>query len=93
MYFIGLDLGQRRDFSASAVIQRQERMAVWSPNPACSSGLDRKSRSVSTCAFVPKEGELQLAQGFSPAFCQRPGYGRAETQRGLKTRLPTEANS
>jgi len=36
MYFIGLDLGQRRDFSASAVIQRQKRMAVWSPNPACS---------------------------------------------------------
>ena len=36
MYFIGLDLGQRRDFSAIAVIQRQERMAVWSPNPTCS---------------------------------------------------------
>ncbi len=36
MYFIGLDLGQRRDFSAIAVIQRQDRMAAWSPNPTCS---------------------------------------------------------
>ncbi len=36
MYFIGLDLGQRRDFSAIAVIQRQDRMAAWSPNPKCS---------------------------------------------------------
>jgi hypothetical protein len=35
MYFIGLDLGQRRDFSAIAVIQRQDRMAVSSPNPTC----------------------------------------------------------
>jgi hypothetical protein len=35
MYFIGLDLGQRRDSSAIAVI-RKERMAVWSPNPTCS---------------------------------------------------------
>jgi phage terminase large subunit-like protein len=37
MFFIGLDLGQRRDFSAIAVVQRQEKMAVWSPNPSCSS--------------------------------------------------------
>jgi hypothetical protein len=36
MYFIGLDLGQRRDFSAVAVIQRQDHMAAWSPNPTCS---------------------------------------------------------
>ncbi len=36
MYFIGLDLGQRRDFTAIAVIQRQDRMAAWSPNPKCS---------------------------------------------------------
>jgi hypothetical protein len=36
MYFIGLDLGQRRDFSAIVVIQRQDRMAAWSPNPRCS---------------------------------------------------------
>jgi hypothetical protein len=36
MYFVGLDLGQRRDFSAIAVIQRQDRMAAWSPNPRCS---------------------------------------------------------
>ncbi len=31
MYFIGLDLGQRRDFSAIAVIERQDQMAAWSP--------------------------------------------------------------
>ena len=36
MYYIGLDLGQRRDFSTIAVIQRQEHMAAWSPNPSCS---------------------------------------------------------
>ena len=35
MFFIGLDLGQRRDNSAVAVVEREERMAAWSPRPSC----------------------------------------------------------
>jgi hypothetical protein len=32
MFFVGLDLGQKRDFSAVAVVEREERMAAgWSP--------------------------------------------------------------
>jgi hypothetical protein len=33
--FVGLDLGQKRDFSAVAVVEREERMAAgWSPRPS-----------------------------------------------------------
>jgi hypothetical protein len=36
MFFVGLDLGQKRDFSAVAVVEREERMTVgWSPRPSC----------------------------------------------------------
>ncbi len=37
MFFVGLDLGQKRDFSAVAVVEREERMAAgWSPRASCS---------------------------------------------------------
>ena len=41
MFFVGLDLGQRRDFSAVAVVEREEERVAYSPAGfgACGSGI------------------------------------------------------
>jgi len=33
MFYVGLDLGQRQDFSALAVVEREERRFEWMPAP------------------------------------------------------------
>lgn len=61
MYYIGLDLGQRRDFSTIAVIQRQEHMAAWSPNPSCSlfvRHLERMELGLSYTKIADRVGEI-----------------------------------
>ncbi len=34
MFYVGLDLGQRRDFSALAVVEREEQKLAWMPTPS-----------------------------------------------------------
>jgi hypothetical protein len=33
MFYVGLDLGQRQDFSALAVVEREEQRLAWMPAP------------------------------------------------------------